>query len=117
MQIRAMENSCPLNDSQNNCSLRHAGAPGCIKEIEMARSEDRICARRYDLCISTRLMNSLSFERSMIILLKNVTSISPRRGASILATMPSKYWAIPRKLRWVRTGRTTRLLDRGDGAG
>jgi hypothetical protein len=47
---------------------------------------------------------------------KNVMPISPRRGASILATKPSKYVLVPRYLRHFSAGRVMRLLGCGGKA-
>jgi hypothetical protein len=106
MQIRAMKNSCSLNGLQNTWNLRHVGSPGRVKEMEMARSEDRISARRglvhsYPISELLKLKDRSydSFECDFDI---------PRRGASILATRRPSTSVNPRKLRRVRAGRTTR---------
>src|SRR6266702_1316370 len=103
-----MEYTCSLNDSQDTCTLRHVGAPGWVKEMETARSEDRISARRCNFCISIRSMNWLNLDTSKMRLLKNVISISLRPAASILATRDYKYALITRRLRRVRAGRIMR---------
>src|SRR6266702_3816067 len=79
----------------------------------MACSEIRTSARLCDLRISIRSTNRPSCEASMVGRrnFKNVISISPRRGPSILATKLSKYLLAPRYLRKVRAGRTTRCPD------
>jgi hypothetical protein len=108
-----MCDNCLTNSLQDICSSRREGTSGRVKEMEMACSEDRIAARRCDFCISMRSMNSASCEVSIVGWLKNLISISPRRGASILATKLSKYLLVPRYLRHVRAGRTTRSPDCG----
>ena len=106
-----MEYTCPGKVLQSTCTFRNLGAPGWVSEIEMQCLEDSISARRFDFCIPILSMNSPSLDTSKMRLLKNVISISLRPGASILATRPSKYELIPRKLRRERTGRMTRSPD------
>ena len=60
-----------------------------------------------------RLMNRPSCQVSKMGWLKNVISISSRRGASILATRMSRYLLIPRYLKQVRAGRTARSPGSG----
>src|SRR6266702_179788 len=113
-----MENNCQSNCSHDIFNPSRVRAPGGVKvtEMEMAPPEDRISARRGDICISMRSMNRPSCETSKVGWLKNVISISPRRGASILATRLSKYLLIPRYLKQVRAGRTMRSPGGGGKA-
>src|SRR6266702_4989274 len=108
-----MEDNCQSNCSHDICNPSRVRATGCVKVMEMAPPEDRMSARRGDLCISMQLMNRPNCSASKVGWLKNVISISPRRGASILATRLSKYLLIPRYLRQVRAGRTTRSSGGG----
>jgi hypothetical protein len=78
VDLSSMDDSCWANDTQNNCNLRHVGTSGRTMDMGMARSEDRISTRQGDLCISIRSMNSLSFDKSEMVSLKNATWISPR---------------------------------------
>ena len=70
-------------------------------------------ARQCDFRIPIRSINRPSCEVSKVGWLKNVISMSSRRGASILATRQSKYLVVPRYLRELRAGRTMRASDVG----
>src|ERR1700733_9461432 len=102
-----MYDNCRAINLQDICSSRRIGASGWVMEMEMALSEDRMTARQCDFCICIRLMNRTSSEASFVGWLKNLMSISLRRGASILATKRYKYLLVPLYLRHVRAGSTT----------
>ena len=105
-----MEDNCTHNELHNNFNTKHVGAPVCMKDMEISPSEDEICARWCDLCSSTRSISWLRFERSKMVSSEDAISMSPRRGASIISTMSSRYFVVPRKLRRLRTRRITRFL-------
>src|SRR6266702_4362555 len=108
-----MQDNCQSNCLHDICNRRGVEVLELEKEMEMACAEVRTSARLSDVCISILSMNRPSCEASIVGWLKNVISISPRRGASILATKPSKYLLVSRYLRRVRAGRTTRSPDGG----
>ncbi|KAH9000194.1 hypothetical protein EDB92DRAFT_1829826 [Lactarius akahatsu] len=111
LQISVMEGDFRFNGSWDILNSERMGAPGCVKEIEIVCPENRTSARLWDFCIFIRLIKFLRFGTSEMSSSKNVISMSPRRGAYILTTRPSKYSDIPRKSRRTIAGRTTRPLD------
>ena len=83
------------------------------QQMEVPLAEVLTSARSSDVSVSIRPMNRPSWEASMVGWPKNVMPISPRLGASILATKLSKYVLVPRYLRHVSAGRAMRWLGCG----
>ncbi|KAH9031569.1 hypothetical protein EDB84DRAFT_1492405 [Lactarius hengduanensis] len=112
-QIWVMEDICHSNCSHEIRNSTRVEVPGWVRQMEITCPKIRMFARVFDLWISIRSMNRPSCKVSMVGWLKNVISMSPRPGASILATRLSRYLLVPRYLKLVRAGRTTRSHDGG----
>ncbi|KAH8984733.1 hypothetical protein EDB92DRAFT_1885486 [Lactarius akahatsu] len=112
-QTWAIEDNCQSNCLHDICNRSGVKVLELKKKMDIASADIWTSARPSGVCIPVRSMNRPSYKASIVGWLNNVILISPRPGASILATRLSRYLLDPRYLRNVRAGRTMRSPDGG----